>query len=84
MKPTKTLAYETRPVEVTIWPRTFLVDLRKQLFGDDVWVEGQALYSYTPYDTKRLARELTPTEVEVYDALSKLIAGITKLEQEGI
>jgi len=83
MKPTKTLAYETRPVEVQVWPRTFLVDLKKQLFGDDVWVEGQALYSYTPYDTKHLVKELTQTEMEVYDAMSRLIAGITKLEQEG-
>jgi hypothetical protein len=84
MKPTKTIASETRPVEVTIWPRTFLTDLKKQLFGENVWVENLTLYTHCPHDSVFTVRDLTLAEVEVYDALNSLIKGITKLEQEGL
>ena len=74
MTPTKVLANESRSVEVTVWPVTFLTSWRNQMFDEDTFVKGDELWRYeNRISPARKVRDLSQNEVVMLYHLDNLI-----------
>lgn len=82
MTPTKVLANESRSVEVTVWPVTFLTSWRKQTFGEDTFVKGDELWQHeNRISPATKVRNLSQNEVVMLYHLDNLIKCAFKQQQ---